>query len=238
MATPSLHFTWAVQPSWMKLSHWCYLYNRCVRAEIHKLNIYARRTLQDPCRYPTFRWNVWKSGSVSSNSVYWWNSIVTRHRDSSVVFDWCHPLLHSHQWISSIGLPSSVMLSMRSSQWLVAITLPWHTTSTLQRKGYHWFLLEIFYQLLYQAVNNPHFMRSGGCLGFQCQYTYVFTDLNEADYLPFLLKRPDYMVFSAARSMGLKVRVQLVVEGKEHWHSLPCFHEFAPMSQSTQMNHH
>ena len=70
-----------------------------------------------------------------------------------------------------------------------------------------------FYQQLHDAMNNSSFMCKGGCLGFQCEHSYPFSELNKRELLPFLLKGAEYMVFTAARAIGLKVRVQPTIEG-------------------------
>ena len=69
-----------------------------------------------------------------------------------------------------------------------------------------------FHKCLQKAVTTPHFMRKGGCLGFDCEHAYAFSMLNEKEQLPHVLKGADYMVFSAARSLQLRVAVKPIAE--------------------------
>ena len=81
-----------------------------------------------------------------------------------------------------------------------------------------------FYHHLQNALQAPHFMCEGGYLGFSCSYEYInFTNMNDDNLMPTLLKGTDYMVCSVAKSLGLNVTIRPVVEGKDHWYILPKF---------------
>ena len=80
-----------------------------------------------------------------------------------------------------------------------------------------------FCKFLHRAISHPHFMRGGGSLGFQCQHAYQYTSLNLEERLPVLLKGADSVVFSAAKSMGLNVRIKPLVEGYKHWYLMAGF---------------
>ena len=58
-------------------------------------------------------------------------------------------------------------------------------------------------------------MRDGGVLGFASHHRYVYTDLNDTEDLPSLLKGADLLVYMVAKSLGLSVIVKPVV--KQHW---------------------
>ena len=66
------------------------------------------------------------------------------------------------------------------------------------------------YQELLRALQNPHFMREGGTLGFFCQhkYTDLSTDLEE--FSPFL-KGGDAIVYRIAKSLHLEIALKPVV---------------------------
>ena len=72
-----------------------------------------------------------------------------------------------------------------------------------------------FYHELHAAVNNPHFLRDGGVLGFCCQHDYMFEDLNHTEELPRLLKGADSIVYMAGMSLGLPVIVKPVTNHLE-----------------------
>ena len=78
-----------------------------------------------------------------------------------------------------------------------------------------------FHNCLQKAVTTPHFMRKGGCLGFDCEHAYAFSMLNEKEQLPHVLKGADYMVFSAARSLQLRVAVKRIAESDYCIYLLP-----------------
>lgn len=161
---------------------------------------------------------------MSSKPVY--RTLVTRHHDCRVEFDWSsttgNPPKNVIKWAAFFSDVEHEILPVTSGH---RITLTYNLYSSSERLP----LIPTgnpFYWLLKQAVSSPHFMRSGGCLGFQCRHLYAFSQLSSEDFhqtLPFLLKGPDYLVFSVAISIGLKVRVQPVVDGARHWHLLPDF---------------
>ena len=66
-------------------------------------------------------------------------------------------------------------------------------------------------------------MRDGGCLGFDCKHMYVFSQLNEIEALPNILKGADYLVYSAAKSLGVKVTIQPIVDEDCKQYLLPKF---------------
>ena len=66
------------------------------------------------------------------------------------------------------------------------------------------------YQELLRALQNPHFMREGGTLGFFCQhkYTDLSTDLEE--FSPFL-KGGDAIIYRIAKSLHLEIALKPIV---------------------------
>jgi hypothetical protein len=80
-----------------------------------------------------------------------------------------------------------------------------------------------FYNSLQTAIATPHFMSNGGCLAFNCDHLYSFNLLNEKELLPHVLKGADYLVFSSAKLLDLRVTVKPVVEGDEYKSVLPYF---------------
>ena len=200
--------------------------NRCIRAEIHKLNIYCKgghfKTHVDTPRSK----EMFGSLVVCLPSQFSGGTLVTCRRDCRVEFNWSSeiddPPKMVIKWAAFFSDVEHEILPVTSGH---RLTLTYNLYSASERLP----LIPTgnpFYQLLQKAVGTPHFLRSGGCLGFQCQYLYAFSELSDEEFyqmLPFLLKGPDYMVFSVARSIGLKVRVQPVVDGARHWHLLPDF---------------
>ena len=65
-----------------------------------------------------------------------------------------------------------------------------------------------FHNRLQRAICTPHFTRDGGCLAFDCKHLYAFGMLNEKGQLPHVLKGADYLLFSAAKMLGLRVTVK------------------------------
>ena len=207
--------------------------NRCIRAEMHKLNIYCdgghfKSHVDTPRSKEMFGSLV-----VCLPTPFSGGTLVTRHRGCRVEFDWSSKIDSPNiviKWAAFFCDVEHEILPVTRGH---RFTLTYNLYSASER------LPQIpsgnpFYQLLEKAVKTPHFLRNGGCLGFQCQFLYAFSELSDDDLhqmLPFLLKGPDYMVFSVARSIGLKVRVQPVVDGSRHWHLLPGFsHPFGTYS--------
>ena len=62
------------------------------------------------------------------------------------------------------------------------------------------------------ALQNPHFMRQGGILGFFCQheYTGISTDLGK--FSPFL-KGEDALIYEIAYSLKLLISLKPVTNG-------------------------
>ena len=211
--------------------------NRCIRAEIHKLNSYCEggyfKTHVDTPRSK----EMFGSLVVCLPSQFSRGTLVTHHHGCRVDFDWSSkiedPLKIAIKWAAFFSDVEHEILPVTSGH---RFTLTYNLYSASERLP----LIPTgnpFYHLLEKSVNTPHFLRGGGCLGFQCQYLYAFSDLSDGDFhqmLPFLLKGPDYMVYSVARSIGLKVRVQPVVDGARHWHLLPDFSHCFGTYQSWQ----
>ena len=80
-----------------------------------------------------------------------------------------------------------------------------------------------FHNCLQTAIGTSHFMRDGGCLAFECDHLYAFGLLNEKELLPHVLKGADYLIFSSAKLLKLRVTVKPVVQSTECNNLLPYF---------------
>ena len=199
--------------------------NRSIRAEIHKLNIYT-----GPNGHFKPHLDTPRSGEMLGSLVvclptkFSGGALVTRHLGQEVVFDWSHSFQGSDcnqniQWAAFFSDVEHEILPVTSGH---RITLTYDLYYAKERPS-AFPVLGPFQHYLQEALKNPYFMPEGGCLGFDCKHSYVFSRLNEPQLLPSVLKGSDYMVFQVAKTLGLNVAIKPAVEEWDHWYLLPEF---------------
>ena len=199
--------------------------NRSIRAEIHKLNIYI-----GPNGHFKPHLDTPRSGEMLGSLVVCFptkfsgGALVTRHLGHEVVFDWSHSFQgpdcnQNIQWAAFFSDVEHEILPVTSGH---RITLTYNLYYAKERPS-ALSIISPFHRYLQKALENPYFMPEGGCLGFDCKHSYVFSRLNEPQLLPSVLKGADYMIFQVAKTLGLNVTIKPTIEEWEHWYLLPKF---------------
>ena len=202
--------------------------NRNIRAELHKLNMYT-----GPGGHMHFKSHVdtprsedmFGSLVVCLPTQFTGGALVTRHKGEEKVFDWSsspEDPLNVVCWAAFFSDVEHEILPVISGH---RLTLTYNLYFVRESRIISTSTSDVdqFHTALKEALYAPHFLRNGGCLGFDCKHAYVFSSLNKTELLPDLLKGADYAVFSAAKSLGLKVSVKPFMEGAEHCYILPQF---------------
>ena len=200
--------------------------NRSIRAEFHKLNIYTGPNGHFKPHLDTPRSaEMFGSLVVCLPTRFTGGSLVTRHLGQEVIFDWSSSFQGSAadsqniQWAAFFCDVEHEILPVTSGH---RITLTYNLYYAEERPS-TFPVVSPFYRYLQEALKQSHFMPEGGCLGFDCKHSYVFSTLNDEQLLPSVLKGADYMIFQVAKTLGLNVTIKPAVEGWEHWYLLPEF---------------
>ena len=197
--------------------------NRSIRAELHKLNLYT-----GPGGHFKSHVDTPRSGDMFGSLViclptqFSGGALVTRHGDQEVVFDWSSLPDSPPSEVSWAAFFSDVEHEILPVSAGHRLTLTYNLFAVQER------LHSIpsgnpFYNCLQTAIGTPHFMRDGGCLAFKCVHLYAFSSLNEKELLPHVLKGADYLIFSSAKLLDLRVTVKPVVKGTAYKSLLPYF---------------
>ena len=197
--------------------------NRSIRAELHKLNLYT-----GPGGHFKSHVDTPRSGDMFGSLViclptqFSGGALVTRHGDQELVFDWSSLPGSPPSEVSWAAFFSDVEHEILPVSAGHRLTLTYNLFAVQER------LHSIpsgnpFYNCLQTAIGTPHFMRGGGCLAFNCDHLYAFGLLNEKELLPHVLKGADYLIFSSAKLLDLRVTVKPVVKGSEYKSLLPYF---------------
>ena len=199
--------------------------NRSIRAELHKLNLYTGPRGHFKSHVDTLRsGNMFGSLVICLPTQFSGGALVTRHGDQEVVFDWSslpdYPMSEVC-WAAFFSDVEHEILPVIAGH---RLTLTYNLYAVQER------LHSIppgnpFYNCLQTAIGTPHFMRDGSCLAFCCEHLYAFSLLNEKELLPHVLKGVDYLIFSSAKLLDLRVTVKPVVEGTGYGYTtlLPYF---------------
>ena len=157
---------------------------------------------------------------------------MTRHLGQEVIIDWSSSFQGSDspniQWAAFFSDGEHEVLPVTSGH---RITLTYNLYYAEERSS-TFPIVSPFYRYLQEALKHSHFMPEGGCLGFDCKRSYVFTTLHDKQLLPSVLKGADYMIFQVAKTLGLNVTIKPAVEGWEHWYLLPEFPKIFSRSHS------
>ena len=197
--------------------------NRSIRAELYKLNLYT-----GPGGHFKSHIDTPRSGDMFGSLVvclpiqFSGGALVTRYGNQEVIFDWSSlpdDPLSVVCWAAFFSNVEHEILPVTSGH---CLTLTYNLY-TMQERLHSVSPHSPFYDCLQRAVGTPHFMREGGCLIFHCEHLYAFGMLNEKEQLPHVLKGADYLIFSSAKMLNLRVTVKPIVEGDEYTSLLPYF---------------
>ena len=141
-------------------------------------------------------------------------ALVTHHGDQEVVFNWSSlpdSSLSEVCWAAFFRDGEHEILPVSAGH---RITLTYNLYAVQER------LHSIpsgnpFYNCLQTAIGTPHFMRDGGCLAFKCDHLYAFGLLSEKELLPHVQKEVDYLIYSSAKFLDLRVTVKPVLQRDE-----------------------
>ncbi|KAL5496560.1 hypothetical protein EMCRGX_G012866 [Ephydatia muelleri] len=186
---------------------------RTIRAELYKLNIYGPGGHFKPHVDTPRSADMFGSLVVCLPTRFTGGSLVLRHRKQEVIYDWSstpdHPA-RTIKWAAFFSNIEHEILPVTSGH---RVTL----TYNLYREGSEMLVPALslsspettaFKKFFIGALSNPHFMRTGGILGFFCQHSYVFESLNDQKLLPSMLKGGDYSVFVDIKSLGIPIVVK------------------------------
>lgn len=203
-----------------------------IRAELYKLNVYTGPGGHFKVHVDTPRSNqMFGSLVVCLPSQFTGGALVTRHQGQEVRFDWSSSPQSPMQKVSWAAFFSDVEHEVLPVSDGYRFTLTYNLYCVHKQDVMPTISItpSPFCRELRAAVNNPHFMRDGGVLGFSCHHEYVFQDLNCTEDLPCLLKGADNIVYVAAKSLGLLVIVKPVTDSNAYItdrYVLPKFAEF------------
>ena len=133
-------------------------------------------------------------------------ALVTRHQGRQVTFDWSSST--ATQWAAFYSDVEHEVLPVTSGHRITLTYNLYHTSRAMTPA----ITTNPLYCELKAALQNPHFMRQGGILGFFCQhkYTGISTDLDK--FSPFL-KGEDALIYEVAYSLKLSISLKPVTNG-------------------------
>ena len=185
-----------------------------VRAELYKMNIYTAPSGCFKAHVDTPRGGeMFGSLVVCLPSQFSGGALVTRHNGQEIAYDWsstCDDPLQKVQWAAFYSDVEHEILCVEGGH---RVTL----TYNLYRCDGPLLQLSVnnspFYGSLKKALHHPHFLRSGGKLGFPCQHSYAISKLEESpESFPLYLKGSDRTLMLAAKSLGLKVQAKVLYD--------------------------
>ena len=154
-----------------------------LKAELYKLNIYARggffKVHVDTPRSE----KMFGSLVVCLPTQFTGGELIVRHHKEEIKYDWSSTASDTSSTLHWAAFFSDVIHEVLPVSEGYRVTLTYNLSyqskasdSTFDVKTCS------FYELLQTALSNPAFMRDGGVLGFNSQYSYVF-DTHWADLL-------------------------------------------------------
>ena len=146
-----------------------------IRAELYKMNVYSGPTGCFKAHVDTPRGgNMFGSLVVCLPSQFTGGSLVTRHQDQEVTYDWSSPTSDPViQWAAFFSDVEHEILPVTNG-YRVTLTYNLYHCDQLNPVPSLNVTTTPFYQNLKAALGQPHFLREGGVLGFACQHSYVF----------------------------------------------------------------
>lgn len=180
-----------------------------IGAELYKLNIYAGPTGCFKSHVDTPRGhNMFGSLVVCLPSQFAGGALLTRHNGEQITYDWSSSAKNPAKDVHWAAFYSDVEYE------ILPVTEGYRITLTYNL--YHCEKNPVptvdvstspFYNHLKSSLENPHFLRGGGTLGFTCQHAYVYEKFDKGKNLSRLLKGSDCVIFLAAKSLDLGVNV-------------------------------
>jgi hypothetical protein len=147
-----------------------------IRAELYKLTVYASPTGHFKAHVDTPRGgNMFGSLVVCLPTLFTGGTLVTRHNGQQVAYNWSSAAdssLRCIQWAAFFSDVEHEILPITRGH-RVTLTYNLYHCSPVDGTVFP------FYKSLAAAMNHPHFMRSGGKLGFACQHAYVFEEFDK-----------------------------------------------------------
>ena len=184
-----------------------------ITAELNKLNIYGPgghfRSHVDTPKSPEMIGSL----VLCLPTQFTGGSLVLHHREKEVVFDWSSTPDHPPKrikWAAFFGHIEHEILPVTSGH---RVTLTYNlyienSEKLMPALSQYSPEFTAFKQQFVRTLSNPHFMRTGGILGFRCQHAYIFKTLNKEQLLPLMLKGVDYSIFMEVQSLGIPVVVK------------------------------
>ena len=180
-----------------------------IRAELYMLNVYSTGgRFKSHVGTPRSA-DMFGSLVVCLPSKFTGGALVTQHQDRQVTFDWSSTA--ATQWAAFYNDVKHEVLPITSGHRITLTYNLYHTPAATPLSSALNVTTNPFYQELKAALQNPHFMRKGGTLGFFCQHKYTGISSDLEEFSPFL-KREDAIVYEIAKSIGLPISLKPVCE--------------------------
>lgn len=131
-------------------------------------------------------------------------ALITRHQGRQVTYDWSSsPSTH---WAAFFSDVEHEVLPVTSGH-RVTLTYNLYHSSLIGPASYD-VTTNPLYQEFVAALQNPHFMRGGGCWGSTASTSTLTPLLNLMEFSPSL-KGEDAVVYEIAKSLGLSIALKL-----------------------------
>ena len=191
-----------------------------VCAELYKINIYTAPSGCFKAHIDTPRGGkMFGSLVVCLPSQFSGGALVSRHNRQEIAYDWsstCDDPLQKVQWAAFYSDVEHEITCVERGH---RVTL----TYNLYRSDGPLLQFSVtnspLYRSLREALCHPHFLRSGGTLGFPCQHLYAFSKFEKSpESFSLYLKGSDRTLVLAAKSLSLAVWVKLFYNLKKlYW---------------------
>ena len=182
-----------------------------IRAELYKLNVYSAGGHFKPHVDTPRSADMFGSLVVCLPSKFTGEALVTRHQGRQVTFDWSSST--ATQWAAFYSDVEHEVLPVTSGHRITLTYNLYHTSRAMTLA----ITTNPLYCELKTALQNPHFMRQGGILGFFCQHKYTGISTNLGKFSPFL-KGEDALIYEVAYSLKLSISLKPVTNGPTAYH--------------------
>ena len=177
-----------------------------IRAELYKLNVYSAGGHFKPHVDTPRSADMFGSLVVCLPSKFTGGALVTRHQGRQVTFDWSSST--ATQWAAFYSDVEHEVLPVTSGHRITLTYNLYHTSLAMTPE----ITTNLLYCELKAALQNPHFMRQGGILGFFCQHSYAGISTDLGKFSPFL-KGEDALIYEIAYSLKLSISLKAVTNG-------------------------
>ncbi|KAH7028084.1 uncharacterized protein B0I36DRAFT_328580 [Microdochium trichocladiopsis] len=194
------------------------------------------RLFQEPCRHPRHETQI-GSLVVCVPCHHKGGSLVVRHADREVTFDWSDNTT-AIKWAAFYSDCEHEIMNVTEG---FRVTLTYNLYVRDQPSDRGGFMeqglapVEVrslpLYQVVRSAAANPEYMKTGGTLGIFCAHAYPVqapVEFNEGfrrqdghedaaapQILPIVLKGTDLAVVSVFRALGMRVEVKSILDGEK-----------------------